>query len=38
MQLVKLHGKTWEVIERYDNQGLVKLRELFKLNEIITYI
>lgn len=38
MEFVKLHGKTWEVIERYDNQGLVKLRQVFSLNEIITYI
>lgn len=38
MELIKLHGKTWEVIERYDDEGLVKLRELFTLNDIITYI
>ena len=38
MELIKLHGKTWEVIERYDDNGLVKLRELFTLNDIVTYI
>ena len=35
---IKLHGYTWEVIERYDNDGLVKLRKLWTLEEIITYI
>lgn len=37
-EFVKLHGYTWEVIERYDNDGLVKLRKLFTLEDIITYI
>lgn len=37
-EFIKLHGHTWEVIHRYDNQGLVKLRKLFTLEDIVTYI
>lgn len=37
-EFIKLHGHTWEVMERYDSEGLVKLRKLWTLEEITTYI
>lgn len=37
-EFIKLHGATWEVIRRYDNDGLAKLRKVGTLEEIITYI